>query len=89
METFFLFLDESRCYRQKRDLTADFRFNVRNLGGWPRGKGDRVSIPKGAQVPKGAQAGETCNFPRWSPTRVSRVGDIKPGDNLGCLRPSC
>ncbi len=26
METFFVFLDESRCYRQKRDLTADFRF---------------------------------------------------------------
>ncbi len=28
METFFVFLDESRCYRQKRDLTADFRFKV-------------------------------------------------------------
>ncbi len=25
METFFVFLDESRCYHQKRDLTADFR----------------------------------------------------------------
>ncbi len=28
METFFVFLDESRCYRQKRDLTADFRIIV-------------------------------------------------------------
>ncbi len=26
METFFVFLDESRCYHQKRDLTADFRW---------------------------------------------------------------